>query len=185
MERDTACSPLTREFRLPVFAMKFLLPLMMFVSLSGSPAMAQPAAGVAMDPAGARRWLEDYVRIWSSDRAVNADTVNTYYAPVVTYYGKRMTRRQVLDDKRRYIRTYPGRMYEIVEGSVAVGCDGARTLCTTSGVMRVHLTDRAGRTLMRTARLRLAISATGGGQIIGESAVDIPAPGKTSGLGRL
>jgi len=144
--------------------------IMLTIVCLGSAATAQPKSERGMTAEGARQWLENYVRIWSSDSAVNIATVAKYYAPVVNYYGKRMNRMQVLADKRRYINTYPGRTYNIVEGTVAVGCNSARTMCTTSGVMRIQLVDRAGIPSTRTARLQLLISAAGGGQIVRESA---------------
>ena len=134
-------------------------------------ALAQPAAS-GMTPEQARVWLEDYVRIWSSDRDVNMATVSKYYAPIVTYYGRQMNRKQVLDDKLQYIRRYPVRSYNIVEGTVAVGCTTQRTICTTSGVMQIQLVDRDGRTSSRVAKLTLTISSAAGGQIVRESAVN-------------
>jgi hypothetical protein len=148
-----------------------LAQIAMGIVLCGSQALAQPAA-TEMTATEARVWLEDYVRIWSSDRDVNIATVNKYYAPVVTYYGRQMGRNQVLDDKLRYIRRYPVRSYKIVEGTVAVACNTQRTMCTTSGVMQIQLVDRDGRTLSRMAKLLLTMSSAAGGQIIRESAVN-------------
>lgn len=147
-----------------ILRMLFLAPTLLTQALAQTPAK--------LDPERARQGLEDYVRIWSSDREVNEASVEKYYAPVVSYYGKRMSRSQVLADKLRYIRTYPRRFYEVAKDSVIVSCDAAGRICRTSGLMKIRLEDRMGRALTRTSSLRLVISAESGGQIIIESAND-------------
>lgn len=128
----------------------------------------------AAETDSARRSFEEYVQLWSRDEAVNARSVGRYYAPVATYYGRRMSRAQILADKLAYIRAYPRRDYRIEPGTIGVACNAARKVCRTSGLLTVRLEDRRGRATMQRSRLRLIMISQDGGQIIKESADRLP-----------
>ena len=136
--------------------------------LAAPAALAQPAT--TLTPERAAGLLEEYVRIWEDDDRINAATVARYYGPRVNYYGKRMSRQQVLADKRRYIRAYPRRSYTITPGTARVVCDAPRNTCVATGRLVVSLTAANGRETRRATRLRLVMSGAGGGQIIEERA---------------
>ena len=137
--------------------------------LSCSAALSQEAYG-SLNTEAAQRRLEAYVDTWSANRGINAGNVGHYYAPRVIYYGKPMSRQQVLRDKLNYIAAWPERHYRIVPGTVSASCDGAQTACRVSGVMAWNRRSRAGRVSIGNARLTLVLSRESGGRIVRESA---------------
>jgi hypothetical protein len=120
--------------------------------------------------AAAQRRLEAYVGTWSADRGINAGNVAHYYAPRVIYYGKPMTRGQVLRDKLNYIAVWPERHYRIVPGTVSASCDRSQTACRVSGVMAWNRRSRTGQVSVGSTRLTLILSRESGGRIVRESA---------------
>ena len=132
-------------------------------------ALAQDA-GEPLSAAVAQRRLEAYVQTWSTNAGVNAATVGNYYADHGVYYGKPMSRPQVLRDKLRYIAVWPERHYRIVPGTVSASCDHQRTLCRVSGIMQWDRRSRTGARSVGSAKLSLTLSRASGGKIVQESA---------------
>jgi hypothetical protein len=132
-------------------------------------ALAQDARE-PLSAAVAQRRLEAYVQTWSTNPGVNAATVQNYYGDRVIYYGKPMSRPQVLGDKLRYIAVWPERHYRIVPGTVSAACDHQRTMCRVSGIMQWNRRSRAGARSVGSARLSLTLSRASGGKIVQESA---------------
>ena len=125
----------------------------------------------AASRADAERAVQAYFAMWSSDDGVNAASVKRFYAPDVTYYGKRMTRAQVLADKRAYIRAWPVRSYREVPGTFAARCNGDLSLCHVTTDMAWRRTSRTG--AVSTGRATIAfdfVPADGGRKIARESA---------------
>src|SRR5947209_4571143 len=136
---------------------------------SCSAAFSQEAYS-ALTAAAAQRRLEAYVDTWSANNEINASNVAHYYADRVIYYGKPMSRGQVLRDKLNYIAVWPERHYRIVPGTVSADCDRGRTLCRVSGIMAWDRHSTTGRTSIGRARLTLILSRDSGGKIVQESA---------------
>src|SRR4051794_31363940 len=134
-----------------------------------APAFAQEY-GQPLSTAIAQRRLENYVHTWSTNAGINPGTVGNYYAVQAIYYGKPMSRSQILADKLRYISTWPERHYRIVPGTVSANCDGERTLCRVSGIMQWDRRSRSGARSVGSARLSLTLSRDSGGKIVRESA---------------
>ena len=134
-----------------------------------APALAQES-GEPLTAAIAQRRLENYVHTWSTNAGVNPATVGNYYAPQAIYYGKPMSRAQILADKLRYIAAWPERHYRIVPGTVSAACDGDKTLCRVSGIMQWDRRSRSGARSVGSARLSLTLSRDSGGKIVRESA---------------
>jgi hypothetical protein len=123
-----------------------------------------------LSTAAAQRRLEAYVSTWSANQEINASNVGHYYADRVIYYGKPMSRDQVLRDKLRYIAVWPERRYRIVPGTVAAACDRQHTICRVSGVMAWDRRSRTGTSSTGSARLTMILSRASGGRIVREAA---------------
>lgn len=132
--------------------------------------MLGEAASKPLGASAAQRRLEAHVRTWSTDRGVNAQNVASNYAPRAIYYGKPMSRAQVLRDKLQYVSVWPERHYRIVPGTVSAGCDHEGTACRVSGLMQWHRRSRTGKVSMGSARLILVLNARGR-KIVRESAI--------------
>ena len=127
---------------------------------------AQGEAGFG--PREAEQRMREYLRIWEGNENALTGGVNTYYAERVTYYGKNMTRSQVLADKLRYDRAFPQRSYDIAPGSLRTKCE--KGVCQARAELRWIRTDTSGRRENGASDLRLAFSAGGDGRIVRESA---------------
>lgn len=138
-------------------------------------ATLSPAASEPFGPSAAQRRLEAHVRTWATDRGVNARNVAYHYAGRATYYGKRMSRREILRDKLRYIAVWPARRYSILPGTVSAKCDRQLNACRLSGIMQWHRRSRSGEVSIGKARLTLVLAEAGGSRIVRESAVILTA----------
>lgn len=112
-----------------------------------------------------------YLAMWSHNADVTAAAVERFYAPTVTYYGRRFTRAQVLADKLRYIKAWPVRHYAEVPGSIQARCNGDRSLCRVSAIMTWRRIARDAR--VSTGRARIGfdfVPVEGGRKIARETA---------------
>ena len=112
--------------------------------------------------------MREYLRIWEGNKKALTEGVNTYYAERVTYYGRNMTRLQVLADKLRFHRAYPQRSYDIAPGSLRTKC--AKGVCQARAELLWVRTHTSGRREHGASDLRLSFSAGGGKRIVRESA---------------
>jgi len=158
-------------------------PLAIALALAPCFALAQPqdetqatqqahqARQASPDPADAERRLQDYVRVWEDDSLVGPRAMRAYYADHVVYYGKRMSREQVLADKRRFIRAFPQRAYAIAPGSLITRCDGVQ--CVARATLLWRRVSRRGQESSGASRLTLVFSQREEGRIVRESAFNL------------
>lgn len=92
-----------------------------------------------------------------------------HYGARVVYYGKLMSRDQVLADKLRFIRAYPYRTYEIAPGSTSTTCSEP-DICVARAVLLWERRSASGEASSGASRLRLELSRREGGKIVRESA---------------
>ena len=134
--------------------------------LVSSPAMAQ--IGPVPGDEGA---IQSYLGMWSRNADITAAAVDRFYAPSVVYYGKRLSRAEVLADKLRYIRAWPVRRYAEVPGSIKAQCNADRSLCHVSVIMAWHRTGRTDDVSVGRARVAFDfVPADGTRKIARESA---------------
>lgn len=132
---------------------------------------AQRSGPPALDPAVVEQRLRDYVRVWEADERVGPNAMNAYYADRVIYYGKAMSRREVLADKLRFIRAYPERSYDIAPDTLRTRCTPAR--CEARAVLLWKRTNARGRTEQGASALTLVFSAANQGRIVRELATTL------------
>ena len=121
--------------------------------------------------ADAERAVQAYFAMWSNNAGVNAAAVARFYAPNVVYYGKRMSRAQVLADKQAYIRAWPVRSYREVPGTFSARCTADLGLCHVTTDMAWRRASRSG--AVSTGRATIGfdfVPADGGRKIARESA---------------
>jgi ATP-dependent protease ClpP protease subunit len=93
-------------------------------------------------PSGADRGLEQKTAAhinsifvaWSNSNEKAVEALQQVYASQVTYYGKLLSRQDVLADKRKFIERWPQRRYEIRSSTLATSCDAGR-ICTVTGLV--------------------------------------------------
>ena len=115
--------------------------------------------------------IQAYLAMWSRNSEVTAAAVDRFYAPSVVYYGKRLSRTQVLADKLHYIKAWPVRRYSEVPGSIEAHCNADRSRCRVSVIMAWHRVGRAQEISVGRARVAFDfVPADGGRKIARESA---------------
>lgn len=144
--------------------MKSVIALVLIIC-SGA-ALAQPSA--EFGPPDVERRMQEYVRTWEGSKEAFALAINTYYAERVNYYGKFLTRAQVLADKLRFLKAYPQRTYDIASGTLRTNCNGG--ICQARAELHWSRTSSSGRRESGASDLRLILSARDGGKITRESA---------------
>lgn len=134
-------------------------------------ALAAPARAQSGPEPGDEGAIGAYLAMWSHNADVTAAAVDRFYAPRVTYYGKRFTRAQVLADKLRYIKAWPVRHYAEVPGTIKARCNGDRSQCRVSAIMSWRRVARDARVSTGRARITFDfVPADGGRKIARETA---------------
>lgn len=118
--------------------------------------------------------IQAYLALWSHNADVTAAAVDRFYAPSVLYYGKHLTRAQVLADKQAYIKAWPVRHYSEVPGTIQAHCNGDRSRCRVSVIMAWRRVSRHARVSVGRARIAFDfVPVAGGRRIARESARDL------------
>jgi hypothetical protein len=81
----------------------------------------------------ARSFLFDYMRMSGSGPLDALNFVNATFADPVEYFGKRISKEKLIEDKRAYMARWPERMYQLKPESVFVKCDAAAWSCEVGG----------------------------------------------------
>ena len=71
-----------------------------------------------------------YLGLWSAPNRETLASASTFYAPVVTFHGRRRTLASVLAEKRRFMERWPDRIYRHRPEATEVACEDKGTLCT-------------------------------------------------------
>ena len=140
----------------------------MIAALVSGAAAPPLAAQGALDRGEAEQKLRAYVRVWEADERVGPRAMREYYADRVIYYGKRMSRSEVLADKQRFIQTYPRRRYDIAPDTLRTECEAGR--CVARAVLLWRRARADGASQSGASMLTLVFSAAAGGRIVQESA---------------
>ena len=159
-----------------VWALAALLALTAF-----APSEASAWSMMDMTKATAERELNQFVRLWSSNRGVRLTlgAIRRYYANPTLYYGRRLTHKALLRDKRRFAVRFPVRHYRIVSGTVSSACDPRRALaCNVGGLLRFDRRAPSGRQVAGAACLSLTITRASGDRVARQSATPVPRAGR-------
>jgi hypothetical protein len=90
------------------------------------------ATGGQSTEATALEVIKNLIERDGTDSAAAIQTVASFYADTVSYYGKQRSLVEVLEDKRKYFARWPERAYRIRDDSIMVTC--ANNACMVSGV---------------------------------------------------
>jgi hypothetical protein len=74
-------------------------------------------------------FIQEYYRRTTSSTPDDYRFIAAAFAPEVNYYGKRLTREEVLADKFRWMATWPVRDYRVQEDSAEWQCNENARLC--------------------------------------------------------
>jgi len=75
--------------------------------------------------AKAIEFLIRYCEAWSGRNQSALDFMTDVYADTVNFYGKAISKRAVMTDKRKFANRWPTRRYTVRGGSEKVSCNGS------------------------------------------------------------
>jgi hypothetical protein len=142
-----------------------LLAAALAISGVAAPAAAQ-AVSEARDLAAMGDRSADlansYLRLWSStDEAALAD-VHEIYAPRVTFFGRRMDRRSLTAEKKRFVRRWPIRTYAHRPGTMRVQCNPTSRACVVKSIIDWKaVAPRRGVVSRGSSRFELGVDFSG------------------------
>lgn len=96
------------------------------------PIKQTPATAAASDESRALQFVADYHDAWSKPNAQALAFMSTAYADSVVFYGKTVSRDDVLKEKARFADRWPKRAYSVKHGSERVAC---ASTCAVSGIV--------------------------------------------------
>ena len=115
-------------------------------AISEPPPARNPPAPERSLEARTAGYVNSIMKVWSNWSANWSDgnqqaikTLQSAYGPQVSYYGKQLSRQEVLADKQKFIERWQQRKYEIRAQSVAASCDTSR-VCTVTGTVDYYVT---------------------------------------------
>jgi hypothetical protein len=113
-----------------------------------------------------REWTEDvvyaYLDAWSSDNGTALSGVDELYAAKVLFFGRRIDRAALREDKRRFARRWPVRHYDHRPGTMAIACDVDIKLCRVRSILDYRAESPArGARSEGSAEFELGISFAG------------------------
>jgi len=103
--------------------------------------VAQPALPYASAPRAsvlevdAIAFATQHAAAESSPASLAISVVSPHYADVVSYYGKQISRAQLLRDYRAFVARWPERTYQIQPGSIEAQCIPASGTCNINAML--------------------------------------------------
>jgi len=97
--------------------------------------LTQPAVASREPPDGdladrAAEFVKAIHSKWSGTGAADATWIEALYAQQVDFYGKRLSRQEVVVEKRRFTERWPHRSYNIQANSMRARCDPSECIVT-------------------------------------------------------
>ena len=124
-------------------------------------------AGSGASARAARQLAVDYLGTWSAPNPVALAAAPGFYAPKVTFHGRLMSVRALIEGKRRFVQRWPQRYYAPRLGSVRTTCAPAGHACTVRTVFDfTALNPSRGARSHGTANLELGIRFANGQPMI-------------------
>lgn len=108
-----------------------------------------------------------YLAVWSESGEASLAGVPYVYGPTVTFYGRNLSQRGLIDEKRRAVRRWPVRRYVHRPGTLRVICNEASRRCAARSIIDYQVANPAAGTRARgAATFDLGISFAGARPVI-------------------
>jgi hypothetical protein len=120
-------------------------------------------------PAAAEALAAAYLRTWSAPGDLTLESTTDFYAPRVRFHGRMMSARELLEEKRRFVRRWPERDYRPRLNTMGTACSSRSATCTVRSVFDFSAANpSAGRRSHGIGTLELVVSFTGDRAVITE-----------------
>lgn len=125
----------------------------------GQPRTPSPSAGASEHARAAEEFTVAYLDYWSGANSAALDTTPDFYAPQVLFYGREVSARALVDEKRRFFRRWPVRDYRVLPDTMRTTCDPAPPVCIVRTTFAFTASNPRSRRLSQgTALLQLGVS---------------------------
>jgi clan AA aspartic protease (TIGR02281 family) len=129
--------------------------------------ISTPSSEAAVSPeveTSARNAVRQFFAAWSDPSDPDGETMSRFYAAVVNFYGKQISRDELMQEKLRFARRWPTRSYIPEPDSLQVSCSANAPVCTVVGTVDWSASG-ASRSSSGSARFSLSYQ---GGRIVEE-----------------
>jgi hypothetical protein len=117
--------------------------------------------------------LGRYFALWDDNGSITPGNIAQLYADRVIYYGRPMTRADLYEEKRGFVRQWPERRYTVEPGTATRRCDDRQSTCVFTAVLDWRLAGQRGAKAGRS-RINLTVAEAGDGlKIVREGAVTL------------
>jgi hypothetical protein len=128
---------------------------------------APERSGAAGRVKAAEALVTEYLNTWSAPNELALDNTTGFYAPRVRFHGRVMSAREILEEKRRFVRRWPERSYRPRLSTMGTVCAPRGTTCTVRSVFDFTAADPAsGRRSQGIGTLELVVSFAGDPPVI-------------------
>lgn len=103
------------------------------------------------------KFFAELQRVWSLENYKSLNTIKSYYAPTVVYYGKTITRDEIMREKSEFAYRWSQRHYRPVAGTVKANCTSTGSCSVVGTVSWWSENTQQAVTSTGMAELRLGI----------------------------
>lgn len=122
----------------------------------------------------AKEHILGVVAVFSSSNAEYLALTETLFADRVSYYGKSLSRAQVLRDKRNFVKRFPIRDYRVQTEYLEASCsEAAEPVCRVTGRVRFKAVKPSGRVSSGVASFDYLMVAAGDSFLITKETGDV------------
>jgi len=119
-------------------------------------------SGAASRVAAAEALVTEYLNTWSAPNELTLASTTDFYAPRVRFHGRLMSARELLEQKRRFVRRWPERSYRPRLSTMGTTCAPRGATCTVRSDFDFAAANPAsGRRSQGTGTIELVVSFAG------------------------
>ncbi|MFC4175591.1 hypothetical protein ACFOYU_26530 [Microvirga sp. GCM10011540] len=131
-------------------------------AVAESPRRDEPQDRIAIRSEAARDLAVEYLRSWSAPNDETLEMTGDFYGDRVVFHGRAMSVKNLVREKRRFVRRWPERDYRPQPDTVKVSCEPAGMLCTVHAMFDFKAANpRRGRKAEGVGALQLVVSFVG------------------------
>lgn len=132
-------------------------------AVTARPDRSPPSAATGDAQSGrseaARNLTIRYLQSWSAATDETLDATAEFYAPRVLFHGRLVSLRNLMREKRRFIRRWPERRYRPLANTIQVACEAQGDDCAVQAIFEFSAANpRRGRQTQGTGALQLVMS---------------------------
>jgi len=102
----------------------------------GEPSTPEQSSAALQLHQRAREFIQAWYQTISGPDEDITPILNRIYSDTVRYFGKEMSRQDVITEQQRFLARWPVRQYIPKDGTVMINCDASALVCSATGVIQ-------------------------------------------------